>query len=134
MRRLAVLAVTVAALSAAAVPQASAVELLGVRVDIEVDMSTGAACGVVADNLTNANYTAALTATGVESTVAASGVILDAVTGGGNPARLCTTGGLTPPLYRTIEYTLEWTSVLGTTGSLTKTCVWIGFLGSCTAS
>lgn len=117
-----------------AVPHAAAVEVLGFRADIVVDTSSWAACGVVRDNLTGApNYTAVLTATGFESSVAANGVILDVATASGNPANPCTSGGFNST-YAVVQYTLEWTSVLGTTGSLVKTCFEVLGIPVCTVS
>ena len=78
-----------------AVPPASAIEVAGFSVRIDVDQD-GGVCGTVKDSATNANYTAVLTATGFESEVAASGVILDVATGSGNPAKACISGGFTP--------------------------------------
>jgi hypothetical protein len=121
LKRLGTLAVAITVLSVVAVPSASAIEAAGLTVRIDVDTSSWAACGVVKDTTTNANYTAVLTATGFESTVAANGAVLDEALASGNPARPCTQGGFNSQ-YAVVVYTLTWTSVLGTTGTLSRTC------------
>jgi hypothetical protein len=115
-----VLAVTAIAVGVVA-PTASALEVGPLTVEISVETSNWSACGTVSDDLTNANYTAVLTATGFESSIGQNGVILNQASAGGNPALPCTPGGFSSS-YAAVEYTLEWTSITGTTGSLTKTC------------
>lgn len=60
-------------------------------------------------------------------------MILDVATDTGNPASACTSGGFNST-YAAVQYTLEWTSVLGTTGSLVKTCVEALGIPICTLS
>ena len=123
IKKVAVVLAAFGVFSAAALPQASAVELLGFEARIDVDTAGWGACGFVGDTLTGApSYTMVLTATGLETTGAATGVILDVATASGNPATACTTGGFNSQ-YAAVQYTMEWTSVLGTTGTLVRTCV-----------
>ncbi|MDQ4024398.1 MAG: hypothetical protein M3217_02745 [Actinomycetota bacterium] len=115
----------VSALISASIPApASAIEAAGIYANIYVDTSTWDACGEVGDRVFvgGGGYTAVLTATGYESTIAANGVIVDADTDWGNPASPCTSGGFDSH-YAVMVYTLTWTSVLGTTGTLVKICV-----------
>jgi hypothetical protein len=116
-------AVMVAALvfGALAVPQAPALNVGELEVDIAVNTGNWSACGYVRDDLTSAYYTAVLTATGYESTVSRNGVIAEQAMHSGNPAQPCTPGGFDSSIAAVV-YTLEWTSVLGTSGSMVKTC------------
>jgi hypothetical protein len=114
---LAVIAIVIGAVG----PSASALQVGPLFVDIQVDTSNWSACGIVSDDLTHANYTAVLTATGFQSSVSQNGVILSEASGSGNPAQPCTSGGFDSSISA-VEYTLEWTSIAGTTGTLTKTC------------
>ena len=116
-------AVMVAALvfGALAVPQAPALNVGELEVDIAVNTSNWSACGLVRDDLTSAYYTAVLTATGYESTVSKNGAIAEQALHSGNPAQPCTPGGFDSSIAAVV-YTLTWTSVLGTTGSMVKVC------------
>src|SRR5690348_6898405 len=72
------------------------------------------------------SYITALTATGSGTcSLAGAEVVIDGVsTASGNPAYTHTAGACT--LYNaTVEYTLTWTSILGTTGQFQRTCVWV---------
>ena len=122
IKRMAIVLAAVGALTASMLPQASAVELLGFEARIDVDRTGYGACAYVGDDLLNApSYTIALTSTGAQSTGAANGIILDAATDSGNPAQACVTGGFDSQ-FASVTYTLTWTSVLGTTGTLVVTC------------
>lgn len=113
--------------------QAQETDILGIDVKIKVNTTDWSACGYVGDTLTGAYYTATLTATGYESTIAANGIILDADTDSGNPATPCTSGGF-DSRYAVMVYTLTWTSVFGTTGTLVRTCVEANGIPACTIS
>jgi len=76
----------------------------------------------VQDTLTGASYTSVLTATGFETDTARHGTIIDFDTATGNPSQTSTLGGFDSSFAK-VEYTLTWTSVLGTTGILPVTCV-----------
>ena len=116
-------AVMVAALvfGALAVPQAPALDVGELEVDIVVNTGDWSACGYVRDDLTSAYYTAVLTATGYVSTVSKNDAIASQAMHSGNPARPCTDGAFDSSIAAVV-YTLTWTSVLGTTGSMVKTC------------
>jgi hypothetical protein len=120
--RLAVVLAAVGIFVGSSLPSASALTVGPLTAQITVDTSGWDATGYVGDSLTNANYTSVLTATGFETTGATNGVILDFDTGSGNPS-LTSTGGGFDSQYAKVVYTLTWTSVLGTTGELTKVCV-----------
>ena len=122
LKRVGVVMAAALAFGAVAVPQAPALDLGALEVDIFVNTGSWSACGVVRDDLTSAHYTAVLTATGYESTVSRNGVILGEASASGNPATPCTPGGFDSSIA-VVEYTLTWTSILGTTGTMTKTCV-----------
>jgi hypothetical protein len=123
LKRMGVVMAAAMAFGAVAVPQAPALDLGALEVDIKVDTATWGACGLVRDSLTSARYTAVLTAAGYESTgVARNGVIADQASHSGNPASPCTSGGFDSSVAAVV-YTLTWTSVLGTTGTMTKVCV-----------
>ena len=115
------LAVT-AIVMGAVVPSASALEVGPLTVEITVNPTDWSVCGHVGDDLTGANYTVSLTATGFASDVSRNGVILDQASATGNPADLCLPGTGFDSDYAAVVYTLEWTSVLGTTGVLVKAC------------
>lgn len=121
LKRVAAVAAAALAFGAVTVPPAPALDLGAVEIDIVVNTGDWSACGVIRDDLTSANYTAVLTATGAQSSVSRNGVILSQGMDSGNPATPCTSGGFDSSIAA-VEYTLEWTSVLGTTGSMTKTC------------
>jgi len=120
--RLAVVLAAVGIFAGSSLPSASALTIGPLTAQITVDTSGWDATGYVGDSLTNANYTSVLTATGFETTGATNGVILDFDTGSGNPSLTSTDGGFDSQ-YAKVVYTLTWTSVLGTTGELTKVCV-----------
>jgi hypothetical protein len=106
----------------AAVPAASALTVGPLTVELFVDRTSWAATGLVQDTLTGASYTTVLTATGFETDTSRHGTIIDFDTGTGNPSRTSTLGGFDSSFAK-VEYTLTWTSVLGTTGTLPVTCV-----------
>ncbi|HEV2757400.1 MAG TPA: hypothetical protein VG318_16665 [Actinomycetota bacterium] len=113
---------------------ASAVEVAGIYANIYVNTSTWDACGEVGDRVVaGSRYTAVLTVTGVESTVAANGTLVDYGIETGNPATPCTSGGFDSS-YAVMVYTLTWTSIFGTTGTLVKTCVEALRVPICTVS
>ncbi len=122
LKRLVAVMAAALAFGAATASPAPAVDLGPLQVDIFVNTGDWSACGVVRDTLTSARYTAVLTATGYESTVSRNGVILGEASASGNPATPCTAGGFDSSIA-VVEYTLTWTSILGTTGTMTKTCV-----------
>jgi hypothetical protein len=94
--------------------------------------STGAAVGTVADTLlTTTAYTGVLTAAGEVTCATGEASIQAAVTGTGNPLTLRTPGACTI-VDGAVEYTLTWTSVLGTSGQLYVTCIWVGGAKTCT--
>ena len=122
LRRVSVVAAAALAFGAVTVPQAPALDLGAVEIDIFVNPADWSACGIVRDSVTSARYTAVLTATGFQSNgVTRSNVILGHDTDDGNPAQPCTGGGFDSSIAAVV-YTLEWTSVLGTTGTMTKSC------------
>ena len=96
----------------------------------------GGAAGLVSDTIdTGVGYTTVLTATGGGTCLLTTGevTIQGVSTASGNPARTSTAGACN--LYNaTVQYTLTWTSVLGTTGQLQKTCVWAIGIMVCTPS
>ena len=122
LKRLAVVMGATALLGAAAVPPAGALALGPLEVRINVDTVSWAATGLVEETLSGVEYTSVLTATGIESDGARHGTIVDFDTDTGNPSETSTLGGFDSK-YAGMEYTLTWTSVLGTTGSFTVTCV-----------
>ena len=122
LKRLAVVLAAMGIFAGAAVPSASALDVGPLTVDIVVDRTNWSACGVVSDGLTGAHYTAVLSATGYETNLSQSGVILAQSSDSGNPAGPCTPGGF-DSRFAIVQYALVWTSVAGTTGIMTKTCV-----------
>jgi opacity protein-like surface antigen len=122
-------------IAAAAVPAAAAEldDRATLIVRINVNRTSWAACGFVYDAVTGTTYTAVLTASGIESTGAANATIVDEATDTGNPAEPCTGGGFDSQ-YAGMQYTLTWTSVLGTTGTLPVTCVEVQNQPVCTVS
>ena len=123
LKRVGVVMAAALMFGAVAVPQAPALDLGAFEVDIIVDSTDYGACGLVRDSLTSARYTAVLTATGYASTgVTRNSVITGQATATGNPAVPCI-DGVFDPSVAAVVYTLTWTSVLGTTGTLVKTCV-----------
>lgn len=121
LKRVAAVAAAALAFGAVTVPPAPALDLGPLEIDIVVNTSDWSACGLVRDSLTSARYTAVLTATGAQSSISRNGAIVEQGMHTGNPATPCTDGGFDSSIAA-VEYTLEWTSVVGTTGSMTKTC------------
>ena len=93
---------------------------------IEVGLNA-AATGTVSDTINpTVSYVTALTATGGGTCLLATGEV--AVTGvntaTGNPSVTHTLGSCN--LYNaSVEYTLTWTSILGTTGQFQRSCEWV---------
>ena len=93
---------------------------------IEVGLNA-AATGNVSDTINpTVSYLTALTATGGGTCLLATGEV--AVTGvntaNGNPSVTHTLGSCN--LYNaSVEYTLTWTSILGTTGQFQRSCEWV---------
>ena len=128
LRRWVVVLAVSALIGGVSVVPAPALTVGALEVDIVVDSTDWSACGVVRDGLTGARYTAVLTATGAQSRgTSQNGVILGQAQHSGNPATPCTPGGF-DSYTSGVVYTLEWTSVLGTSGSLTKACVETGLV------
>ena len=129
----AVLAV-VAIFGAFAARPAGALEVGPLEVRIDVDTASWDADGYVADSLSGATYTSALTATGYENrNTFTNGTVIDFDTGTGNPSTTHTEGGFDSD-YATVVYTLTWTSVLGTSGTIVKVCVEALNIPICTIS
>lgn len=120
-KRFAVLAAAVSIFAAVTAPPASALEVGPLEVRIDVDRTSWDATGLVRDDLSGATYTSVLTVTGVQTDGARHGTILDFDTDTGNPSETEVQGGF-DSTYAAVEYTLSWTSVLGTTGTFTVTC------------
>ncbi len=129
----AVLAV-VAIFAAFTAPPAGALKVGPLEVRIDVDTSSWAADGYVGDSLSGATYTSVLTATGYENrNTFTNGTVIDFDTGWGNPSTTSTDGGFDSN-YAVVVYTLTWTSILGTSGSIVKVCVEALNIPICTIS
>ncbi len=109
---------------------------LGGKFIAKIDVAqNGAAVGTVSDTIsTDSTYYTVLTATGggtcslLSPTVVITDVDYD---GFSNPSMTSTEGACN--LYNaTVEYTLTWTSILGTTGVLPVTCDWVLGTKTCT--
>lgn len=123
LKRVGVVMSVAMAFGAVAVPQAPALTVGPLQVDIVVNTSDWSACGLVRDSFSGARYTAVLTATGYASTgLARSDAIAGQASHTGNPAAPCTAPSIDSTVAAVV-YTLTWTSVVGTTGTMTKTCV-----------
>lgn len=120
-KRFAVLAGVVSVFAAVTAPPASALAVGPLEVRIDVDTSSWDATGLVSDDLSGATYTTVLTATGIQTDGFRHGTVIDFDTATGNPAYTSTEGGFDSQ-YAGVQYTLTWTSVLGTTGTFTRTC------------
>jgi len=98
--------------------------------------SNGGAVGHVSDTINpGVAYTTVLTASGGGTCLLATGevTITGVDTATGNPSNTSTAGACN--LFNgTVQYTLTWTSVLGTSGQLQKTCVWADGIQVCTPS
>ena len=122
-KRLSAVLAVMAVFAAFAAPPAGALAVGPLEVRIDVDKSSWDATGYVADSLSGATYTTVLTATGYENrNTFTNGTIIDFDQADGNPAHTQTQGGFDSD-YAVVVYTLTWTSVLGTTGELTRVCV-----------
>jgi hypothetical protein len=135
LRRAAVVAAVPMMIISLMAGPASAVDLTGIfTVSINPVTANGSAFGTLSDGLNpGTSYITALTATG-SGTCSLTGteVVIDGVsTASGNPAYTHTLGAC--DLYNaTVEYTLTWTSILGTTGQFQRTCVWVIGIQVCT--
>jgi hypothetical protein len=122
-KRFSVLFAAVSVLAAFTAPPASAVAVGPLEVRIDVDTSSWDADGCVSDDLSGASYTVVLVTVGYENrNTLTNGTIIDYDVAYGNPACAHTEGGFDSD-YAAVVYTLTWTSVLGTSGELTRVCV-----------
>jgi hypothetical protein len=120
--RLAVVLAAVGIFVGSSLPSASALTVGPLTATINVNRTSWAATGYVGDTLTGANYTTVLTAVGFETDTVRHGTIIDFDTATGNPSTTSTLGGFDSDFAK-VEYTLEWTSVLGTSGTIVVSCV-----------
>jgi hypothetical protein len=122
LKRFSVLFAAVAIFAALTAPPAQSVAVGPLEVRIDVNTTSWDANGYVADSLSGVGYTTVLTATGYENRNLTNGTIVDFDTGYGNPSTTHTEGGFDSQ-YAVVVYTLTWTSILGTSGELTRVCV-----------
>lgn len=122
LKRFSVLFAVVAVFAAFTAPPAQSVAVGPLNVRIDVDTISWDANGYVADSLSGVGYTTVLTATGYQNRNFTNGTILGVSQGYGNPSTTHTEGGFDSQ-YAVVVYTLTWTSILGTSGELTRVCV-----------